>query len=89
MSAWIHSCTCGQLELLAWAVQGQLGNWASLSKSAVGLGVWLVPWFSKCGTQATSSCITWTLWFLSPTTNVLSQELGVGPGNLCSNNPSS
>lgn len=52
MSAWIRSCTCVQLELLIWALQGQLGSWASLSMSAVGLGVWLVPWFSKCGTQA-------------------------------------
>lgn len=65
-------------ELLAWALQGQLGNWASLSMSAVGLGVWLEPWFSKCGAQATSSCITWTLWFLSPTPNLLNQELWDG-----------
>lgn len=65
-------------ELLAWALQGQLGSWASLSMSAVGLGVWLEPWFSKCGTQATSSCITWTLWFLSPTPNLLNQELRGG-----------
>lgn len=28
-------------ELLAWTLQGQLGSWASLSMSAVGLGVWL------------------------------------------------